>query len=123
MSAGAVSDSRTLGDNGTRERGLRAIVDGLAIEPGQRVLEVVDRSAKMIAAAARRNAPFVDAAAAEFVVSDFEEFDPGGRRFDLIFAVRVGIFHRERARARGIAEPWLAPGGRVEAFYDTPGNA
>jgi ubiquinone/menaquinone biosynthesis C-methylase UbiE len=122
---------------------LRAIVEGLAIEPGQRVLEVgcghgvaaalvlerlgaghlvaIDRSAKMIAAAARRNAAFVDAGAAEFVVSTFEEFDPGDARFDLIFAVRVGIFHREPARARGTAEAWLAPGGRIESFYDFPG--
>jgi ubiquinone/menaquinone biosynthesis C-methylase UbiE len=121
---------------------LLAVVESLAIEPGQRVLEVgcghgvaatlvlerlgeghlvaVDRSAKMVAAATSRNRTFVDAGRAEFLVSDFETFDPGERRFDLIFAARVGIFHREPQRARSIAAAWLAPGGRIEAFYDEP---
>jgi ubiquinone/menaquinone biosynthesis C-methylase UbiE len=122
---------------------LRGIVDSLAIEPGDRVLEVgcghgvaatfvlerlrdghlvaIDRSAKMVAAAASRNATAVGEGRAEFIRGDFETFDPGERRFDVIFAARVGIFHREPERARRIAEPWLAPGGRIESFYDTPG--
>jgi hypothetical protein len=43
-----------------------------------------------------------------------------GRRFDRIFAVRVGLFHREPARARALAERWLAPGGRLLSEYDAP---
>jgi hypothetical protein len=39
----------------------------------------------------------------------------------VIFAVRVGLFHRERERARALVEPWLAPRGRVWAFFDPPG--
>jgi hypothetical protein len=50
-----------------------------------------------------------------------ETFDPGGDRFDVIFAVRVGLFAREPGRAHAMVEPWLAPGGRVRAFSDTPG--
>ena len=114
---------------------LRAIVDALEIAPGDRVLEIgcghgvaatyvlergahltaVDRSPKMIAAAKRRNARF---AHAEFLVGELERLDLGERRFDVIFAVRVGLFHREPARARALAERWLAPGGRLRAVYD-----
>jgi hypothetical protein len=53
---------------------------------------------------------------------DLEYLDLGSRRFDLVFAVRVGLFHREPQRARALVEPWLAPGGRVEAFYDSPSS-
>ena len=117
---------------------LRAAVDRLALRPGERVLEIgcghgvaatmvceagarltaIDRSPKMIAAAARRNARWVEAGAAEFLVGSLETLDLGQRRFDAIFAVRVGLFHREPARARALAERWLAPGGRLVAVYD-----
>jgi ubiquinone/menaquinone biosynthesis C-methylase UbiE len=121
---------------------LRRIVDRLEIRPGERVLEIgcghgvaatfvcerldggrltaVDRSPKMIEAAARRNAACVEAATAEFLVATLEEMDLGDRRFDTIFAVRVGLFHREPERARRLAERWLAPGGRLTAVFDPP---
>jgi ubiquinone/menaquinone biosynthesis C-methylase UbiE len=119
---------------------LRRIVDGLGIRPGDRVLEIgcghgvaatmvcerggrltaVDRSAKMIEAATKRNAEFVAAGTAEFIVARLEDLDLGDRRFDTIFAVRVGLFHREPERARKLVEPWLAPGGTVHAVYDGP---
>jgi len=124
---------------------LRAVVERLDIQPGDRVLEIgcghgvaatmvcerlgpvgrltaIDRSAKMIEAAARRNAAFVDAGIAEFLVGKLEELDLGERRFDKIFAIRVGLFHREPERARRLAERWLAPGGTVSAFFDEPGS-
>jgi ubiquinone/menaquinone biosynthesis C-methylase UbiE len=121
---------------------LRAIVDRLDIQPDDRVLEIgcghgvaasfvcerlvrghltgVDRSAKMIAAAARRNAAYVDAGKAFFIVATLEELDLGDRRFDKIFAVRVGLFHREPGRARRLAERWLAPDGTLTAVFDPP---
>ena len=121
---------------------LRSIVEQLAIGPDERVLEIgcghgvaaalvcerlegghltaVDRSAKMIEAATRRNAAYVEAGTAEFLLADLECLDLGDRRFDTIFAVRVGLFHRDPDRARRLAERWLAPGGALFAFFDPP---
>jgi ubiquinone/menaquinone biosynthesis C-methylase UbiE len=121
---------------------LRAVVDRLEIRPGDRVLEIgcghgvaatfvcerlaggrltaVDRSPKMIAAAARRNAAYVEAGTAEFLVAHLEALDLGDRRFDKVFAVRVGLFHREPERARALVAPYLAPGGRIVSSFDAP---
>jgi ubiquinone/menaquinone biosynthesis C-methylase UbiE len=83
-------------------------------------LTAVDRSAKMVEAAARRNAAHVEAGTAEFLVRRLEDLDLGDRRFDVVFAVRVGLFHREPERARALVEPWLAPGAIVKSFFDPP---
>ena len=121
---------------------LRAVVGRLDVRPDDRVLEIgcghgvaatlvcerleggrltaIDRSEKMIQTAMRRNAAHVEEGRAEFFVADLEDFDPGDHRFDKIFAVRVGLFHRDPERARGIVEGWLAPGGAVLAFFDRP---
>jgi ubiquinone/menaquinone biosynthesis C-methylase UbiE len=113
---------------------LRRVVDRLDLRPGDRVLEIgcghgvaatyvlergarltaIDRSPKMIEAASRRNAAYVDAGTAEFLVADLEDLDLGDRRFDTIFAVRVRRFHAEPQ----LAERWLAPGGRIVSEYD-----
>ena len=69
---------------------------------------------------ARRNAAFVEQRKAEFPVAELEDLDLGDRRFDLIFAVRVGLFHREPERARALVEPWLASRGTVRALFDPP---
>jgi SAM-dependent methyltransferase len=72
----------------------------------------------MIAAARKRNAAYP---AADFVVGSLEDLDLQDRRFDLVFAVRVGLFHRDPRRAHELAARWLAPGGTVRAFFDEPG--
>jgi ubiquinone/menaquinone biosynthesis C-methylase UbiE len=121
---------------------LRSVVEQLDIRPDERVLEIgcghgvaatlvcerlgggrltaVDRSPKMIEAATRRNAAYVAAGTAEFLVASLEDLDLGDRRFDKVFAVRVGLFHHDPERARAIVERWLAPGGAVFAFFDSP---
>jgi ubiquinone/menaquinone biosynthesis C-methylase UbiE len=119
---------------------LQRLVERLGVRPDDRVLEIgcghgvaatlvcerldggsytaVDRSPKMIAAAARRNAAHVAAGRAEFLVMALEALDLGERRFDVVFAARVGLFHREPERARGHVAPYLATGGRLVTLYD-----
>jgi ubiquinone/menaquinone biosynthesis C-methylase UbiE len=121
---------------------LRRVVEQLDVRPDDRVLEIgcghgvaatfvcerletgtytaIDRSPKMIAAAAHRNAASVQAGKAEFLVATFEELDLGDRRFDKVFAVRVGLFHREPERAHALAARWLAPGGTLLPVFDPP---
>ena len=84
-------------------------------------LVAVDRSPKMIEAAARRNVEHVRSGRAEFLVAHLESLDLGDRRFDKILAVRVGLFHREPERAHELASRWLAPGGTLHAVFD-PGE-
>ena len=121
---------------------IEAAVDRMRIRPGDTVLEIgcghgiavdlicrrlrsgkvvaIDRSPKMIAAATRRNSEHIASGRAELHVAHMQEFDPQGRRFDLIVALRVGVFHREPKMAREIAQRWLKPGGRLIAEYDEP---
>ncbi|WP_167976759.1 class I SAM-dependent methyltransferase [Lentzea indica] len=121
---------------------LRTVVDKLAIRPDERVLEIgcgqgvaatmvcqllttgtltaIDRSTKMIEAATRRNAQYVATGKAEFIIASLEDMNLGDRRFDLVFAVRVGLFHRDPSRAHELLRPWLAPGARVLSFFDAP---
>jgi ubiquinone/menaquinone biosynthesis C-methylase UbiE len=121
---------------------LRSVVEQLDVRPYDRVLEIgcghgvaatlvcerleeghltaIDRSAKMIQAATRRNATYIEAGRAEFLVATLEDLDLGDRRFDKIFAVRVGLFRRDPERARSIVERWLAPGGGIFVFFDPP---
>lgn len=121
---------------------LRSVIERLDVRPDDRVLEIgcghgvaatlvcerleeghltaVDRSTKMIQAATRRNAGYIEAGRAEFLVAALEDLDLGDRRFDKIFAVRVSLFHREPERARSIVERWLTPGGTVFVFFDEP---
>ena len=80
----------------------------------------IDRSKKMIASAEKRNAEHVAAGKAEFHVAALESFDPGGRKFDKILAVRVAAFHREPDETRRLVERWLKPRGKLLVVYDEP---
>lgn len=121
---------------------LHAIVDALALHPDDDVLEIgcghgvaatlvcerlehgdgrltaIDRSPKMVEAATRRNVAYVEAGKAEFLEQSLEGLDLADRRFDVVFAVRVGLFHRDPQRARALVEPWFKPTTRLHAFFD-----
>jgi ubiquinone/menaquinone biosynthesis C-methylase UbiE len=124
---------------------IERFVAAMDVQPGDRVLEIgcghglaatlvcarlvagryvaADRSAKMIAAATRRNADFVASGVATFIHAPLETLDLGEARFDKVFAMRVRLFHDEPAQAGELAARWLAPGGRLFVEYDQPGQA
>ncbi len=132
--------SLTLGNRMTSR--LERIVERMQVRPGDRILEVgcghgvaadlicqrlttgrlvaIDRSAKMIAAAVKRNAQHISAGLAEFHVATLEDFDPGKQKFDVVLAARIGLFHREPERAHHIVKQWLKPRGRMIVEFDEP---
>lgn len=57
-------------------------------------ITALDRSAKMIASARRRNAAWEAAGVATFATTALRDADLGDARFDRIFAVHVGVFLR-----------------------------
>jgi cyclopropane fatty-acyl-phospholipid synthase-like methyltransferase len=121
---------------------LRAIVDRMGIRPDDLILEIgcghgvaasfvceqlsggylvaIDKSKKMIAASTQRNEQHIASGKAEFHVADVLSFDPGARKFDKIFAVRVGLLHREPQLVQKILRKWLAPRGKITLVYDQP---
>ena len=115
-------------------------VEKLAVQPADRLLEIgcghgvavslvcerlekghivaIDRSAKMIDAAARRNADHLAAGRVTFVHAALREADLGGARFDKIFAIHVGVFSsRQPGLELGIVADHLAAGGRFHLIY------
>jgi ubiquinone/menaquinone biosynthesis C-methylase UbiE len=93
------------------------IAERLAAGGGTGTVLGVDRSAKMTAAAATRNAEHVAAGRATFVCTTFEDADFGDQRFDRIFGIHFPPLLRhdpEGTRAR--VEKLLAPGGKAAWF-------
>lgn len=107
----------------------------LPLEPDHRVLEVgcghgialglvaerltsgtvtgVDRSAKMIAAAAKRNAAHVEAGRARLRTASLHELEDDPDSFDVIFAMNVASMWTQPARDLAAARRLLAPGGTL----------
>jgi ubiquinone/menaquinone biosynthesis C-methylase UbiE len=117
-------------------------VDALAVEPGDRILEVgcghgvaatlvcerldggrltaIDRSAKMIDMATRRNEQHVAAGRAVFETVALERADFGDQRFDKVFGVHVAALWRS-AQALEAVRRHLAPGGALYVINQAPG--
>lgn len=124
---------------------LLAIVDGLPLRPGMRVLEIgcgpgamaremarrigdgkvvaIDRSARAIELARSGSAPEMAAGALEFRQSAAEDFtlEPGEAPFDIAVAVRVGALDGRHpqagVKARAAIRRALGPEGKL--FIDT----
>jgi SAM-dependent methyltransferase len=117
-------------------------VDLLDVRPTDRVLEVgcghgvaaslvcerldggrltaIDRSAKMIAMAERRNEEHVAAGRAVFERVALERARFGEERFDKVFGVHVAPLWRSGA-ALDVVREYLAPGGALYVFNQAPG--
>lgn len=120
-------------------------VDTLEVGPADRLLEVgcghgvavslvcerlttgtitaIDRSAKMIEIAGRRNREHVDAGKAVLEAVALEDADLGNRRFDKVFAFNVAPFWLQPEAALGAVRKHLAPDGAVYVFWDARHSA
>jgi cyclopropane fatty-acyl-phospholipid synthase-like methyltransferase len=118
-------------------------VDILEVKPNDRLLEIgcghgvavslvceklknghitaIDRSAKMISLAKKRNADSIAAGKASFQTVSLDQAKFGNTKFDTIFAVRIGAFLHEGAeRELEIVRKYLAPKGKFYLVYDPP---
>lgn len=86
-------------------------------------LTAIDRSGTMITVAEKRNAAFVAAGRASFRAVALADADFGSRRFDRIFAVNVNLFWIDPRRELNVVRTLLAPGAKLELFYEPPSAA
>ncbi len=84
-------------------------------------LTAIDRSARMIALAARRNAEHVAAGRARFEAVAVEKAELGEDAFDKLFAVDVAAFWRPGTGALTAARRLLRPGGTLHPSHHAPG--
>jgi SAM-dependent methyltransferase len=114
---------------------LASVAAAVAARPGERVLEVgcgagvlvtllaaavdpgpvvaVDRSARMVAAAARRNRAAVEAGRVRLVAAPLVDAGLAEERFDVVVAVDVRAFWTPPAPEWDVVARVLAPDGRV----------
>lgn len=145
---GGPADDRTERGNGypalskATERFVWA-VDRMRIRPCDHVLEIgcghgvaaslvcdrlesgsllaIDRSAKMIEMASRRNAAHIASGRAAFQCAALTTAKLDGREFDKIFAINVGVFLRgDASRELGVIREHLAAEGTFYSFAQAP---
>ena len=93
--------------------GAGVLVTELAAAVGNGRVVAVDRSARMAAAAARRNRAAVDAGRVRVLAAPLLDAGLGGERFDAVVAVDVRAFWTPPAPEWDVVAGLLAPGGRV----------
>lgn len=81
----------------------------------------IDRSAKMIEMATRRNRAVVASGTAAFQAAPFEQAALPAGEFDKIFAFHVAAFWRTPALLLDRTRRLLAPGGALYLFNQLPG--
>lgn len=122
-------------------------VDRLDVQPTDRLLEIgcgpgialalvadllrggrvvgLDRSAKMIAAAEKRNRDLIESGRVSLLTADLASARFGRQRFDKVFAIRVNVFWTESGRVlaemKAIARA-LSSEGTLHLFFDSPGD-
>jgi len=120
-------------------------LDRLDIDPAERLLEIgcghgallslvtarltsgtitaIDRSAKMVDAASRRNAQAIAAGTAKILTAELAGADFGEQRFDKIFAFNVNVFWLKPKRELAAIKRLLKPAGALHLFFDPPSPA
>lgn len=110
-------------------------VDALDVQPDDRLLEIgcghgvavslvchrlgsgrivaVDRSAKMAALAAKRNAAHISSGKASIVTGSFPAVDLGEQQFDKIFGIHVPFFWQQAEQEFAAIRQLLAPDGSL----------
>lgn len=81
----------------------------------------LDRSAKMIEIASRRNAHGMAAGKVNFIHSSFEQSGLDRPEFDRIFAFHVAAFWKQPAVTLPLVRTLLRPGGELWLFNQLPG--
>lgn len=83
----------------------------------------IDRSAKAIAAAERRNSRHLQSGRVRLVHTALTDASFAGQVFDKVFAVNVNVFWLAPARELRLIRGLLAPAGRLLLFYTLPSHA
>ncbi len=125
---------------------IRWAVETLAVEPGDRLLEIgggpgvaaaliceqlergrlllIDRSATAIERTRRRNPGHVASGRLALETVDLADFEPGEARFDKVFAVNVNVFWTTPATEElACIRRALAHDASLFLFYETPSAA